>query len=196
MARMVQFGFLIVMLAACAPVRIPTVVTPTSQPVQTQVPQTGVPTIALASKSPQPSPIATTPGTMKVKLYFVALEDKGKSGKKIGCDDSIIAVERAIPMTIAPLSAALRELFSIHDQYYGESGLYNALAPSNLKIESVSLVSDRVEIRLTGAVKLGGVCDNPRLEAQIKETVLQFPTVKSVTVFINDIPLEKILSEK
>ena len=94
------------------------------------------------------------------------------------------------------MSAALRELFSIHDQYYGESGLYNALAPSNLKIENVSLVSDRAEIRLTGAVKLGGVCDNPRLEAQIKETVLQFSSVKNVAVFINDIPLEKILSEK
>lgn len=133
---------------------------------------------------------------MKVKLFFVALDDKGKSGKKIGCDDSIVAVERAIPATVAPLSGALRELFLIREQNYGASGLYNALAPSNLKIENISLVGDRAEIRLSGAVKLGGVCDNPRFEAQIKETALQFSTVKSVAVFINDIPLEKILSEK
>lgn len=51
-------------------------------------------------------------------------------------------------------------------------------------------------VRLSGTYLLGGVCDDPRFEAQIKETVAQFPQVKKVQVLINDKPLEEILSEK
>jgi hypothetical protein len=43
---------------------------------------------------------------------------------------------------------------------------------------------------------LGGVCDAPRVEAQIKQTALQFSTVSDVEVFIDDIPLEDVLSQK
>jgi hypothetical protein len=43
---------------------------------------------------------------------------------------------------------------------------------------------------------LGGVCDNPRVEAQIEETALQFATVSEVAVFVNGKPLEEIISLK
>ena len=43
---------------------------------------------------------------------------------------------------------------------------------------------------------LGGVCDSPRFEAQIEQTALQFSTVSNVEVFINDIPLEDVLSQQ
>jgi len=43
---------------------------------------------------------------------------------------------------------------------------------------------------------LGGVCDAPRVEAQIEQTALQFSTVHEVAVFINDVPLEDVLSLK
>ena len=43
---------------------------------------------------------------------------------------------------------------------------------------------------------LGGVCDSPRFEAQIEQTALQFSTVSSVEVFINDIPLQDVLSQQ
>lgn len=43
---------------------------------------------------------------------------------------------------------------------------------------------------------LGGVCDAPRLEAQIEQTALQFSTVNEVAVFVNDKPLEEVLSSK
>ena len=48
--------------------------------------------------------------TRKVKVYLVALDDKGKKGKKIGCDDSLVAVTRTIKATASPLKAALEEL--------------------------------------------------------------------------------------
>jgi hypothetical protein len=45
-------------------------------------------------------------------------------------------------------------------------------------------------------LRLGGVCDNPRLKAQLRRTVLQFPTVHSVTILINGVALRKLLSGK
>jgi hypothetical protein len=63
-------------------------------------------------------------------------------------------------------------------------------------VERVTLVGGAAEIRLVGAVKIGGACDAPRIDAQIRETALQFQTVKRVAVFINDVPLERVLSAK
>lgn len=133
---------------------------------------------------------------MTVKLYFVALNDNGKAGKMIGCQDSVVAVNRAIPETSAPLTAALTQLLSIRTQYYGQSGLYNALYQSNLKVAGVSITSGKATINLTGTYALGGVCDGPRFVAQIQETALQFPTVQQVVVFINGKPLDQVLSGK
>jgi hypothetical protein len=140
--------------------------------------------------------IPTSPATMIVKVFMVALGDNGKSGKKIGCDDSVVAVNRTIPSTSAPLTAALKELLAVRQRTYGESGLYNALYQSNLKVAGVALVSRKATVNLTGTVLLGGVCDSPRFAAQIQETALQFPTVGEVAVTINGVPLDKFLSEK
>jgi hypothetical protein len=193
-----RYIFLLTLLAltSCAPIRIPAALTPTRAPALTQIAPTNAPAPTRANVEPTARPLPSPTGTMKIKLFFIALDDKGKSGKKIGCDDSIVAVERLIPVTTAPLTAALRELFSFRDAQIGKSGLYNALAQSSLKIESVAMIGDRAEIQLSGALKLGGVCDNPRVDAQIKETALQFSNIKSVSVTINGTPLEKILSEK
>ncbi|MBI5652541.1 MAG: GerMN domain-containing protein [Chloroflexi bacterium] len=193
-----QFIFLLTLLAlaACAPIRIPLAATPTRAIASTSIAPTNAPPSANATREPTARPSQTPTGTMKIKVFFVALDDKGKSGKAIGCADSIVAVERLIPITTAPLTAALRELFSLRDAQIGQSGLYNALAQSPLKIESVSIIGERAEIQLSGTLKLGGVCDNPRVDAQIKETALQFSNIKSVSVSINGTPLEKILSEK
>lgn len=91
---------------------------------------------------------------------------------------------------------SLNELLSVREQDYGQSGLYNALYQSTLKVDDIALVAGKAAIYLSGKVLLGGVCDNPRVDAQIKETALQFSTVKQVSVFVNKIPLEQILSGK
>ena len=176
------------------------------------------PTILLAPETPMtaftPSPIATktgppatvkptvtrapvpTTGMMRVKLFLIAINDNGKSGKKIGCGDSLIWAERPIPITSAPLTAALKELLGLRDQYYGGSGLYNALYQSNLKLAGVAITSGTATINLTGTLSLGGTCDAPRVEAQIRETALQFPTVSQVAIFVNGVPLDQVLSQK
>ena len=132
-----------------------------------------------------------------MRIFVVALADNGRSGKKIGCDDSIIGVEREISRTVAPLRAAMGELLSIHDPYYGESGLYNALYRSSLAIQSLGIdAQGQATVKLTGELMIGGVCDDPRVFAQLTETALQFSTVKGVAVFINGRELSEVLSEK
>jgi hypothetical protein len=162
---------------------------PTDTPAPTLTPTPSVKTT--------PTRAAVVPAnSMRVKIFMIAQNDAGKLGKKIGCNDSIVAVERIIPLTNSVLRASLNELLSVRDQDYGQSGLYNALYQSALKLDDVALVAGKATIYLSGKVLLGGVCDNPRVDAQIKETALQFSTVKLVSILVNKIPLEQILSGK
>jgi hypothetical protein len=134
--------------------------------------------------------------TTSVKMYLVAVGDNGRSGKKIGCGDSLIAVTRRIAPATVPLSAALRLLLSDHHRFYGQSGLYNALFQSRLTVKHVIVRNGRATIRLTGRMRLGGVCDDPRVGAQLRSTAYQFSTVHSVTIFVNGVPLSRRLSER
>lgn len=92
--------------------------------------------------------------------------------------------------------AALEKLLSAKQPFYGGSGLYNALYRSDLQVAGVTIEQRKAIIHLTGTMMLGGVCDAPRFEAQIKQTALQFSTVNDVAVFINDKPIEEVLSSK
>ena len=158
-------------------------------------------TITVPSLTPGLSTATRVPPTstavqQTVKIFLIALEDNGQSGILVGCGDSAVPVTVIIPRTQGVLKAALEKLLSIKEQYYGESGLYNALYQSDLQLKSVTIDQGKAVIHLTGTVMLGGVCDAPRLEAQIRQTALQFSTVSDVEVFINDIPLEDVLSQK
>jgi hypothetical protein len=134
-------------------------------------------------------------GIDRVKIFLVALEDKGQSGPEIGCGDSLVAIDRDVAPTKAPLTAAMTELLSVNDQYYGQSGFYNSLYQSELQIENITIDEQGLaSIYLTGTYTLGGVCDGPRFEAQLVETARQFSTVKEVSIFINGKPLKEILS--
>ena len=158
-------------------------------------------TITVPSLTPVLSTATRVPPTstavqQTVKIFLIALEDNGQSGILVGCGDSAVPMTVVIPRTQGVLKAALEKLLSIKEQYYGESGLYNALYQSDLQLKSVTIDQGKAVIHLTGTVMLGGVCDAPRVEAQIEQTALQFSTVSSVEVFINDIPLEDVLSQK
>jgi hypothetical protein len=134
---------------------------------------------------------ATPSGNLftRTNIYLIAIGDDGQSGKEIECDDSVVPVEVPIGPTIAPLRAALSKLLSIKAREYGESGLYNALYRSDLTLEDVGIFNREAVIRLSGTLTLGGVCDEPRVRAQLEETALQYPTVDSVSIFINGVPL-------
>ncbi|MDT5061055.1 MAG: hypothetical protein QOH63_1514 [Acidobacteriota bacterium] len=130
--------------------------------------------------------------TQEVKIYLVALNDAGKSGKKIGCDDSLVAVTRTIKATPAPLKAALEELIATSREDNGKLGNY-VFGP-NLKVKSVSISRGTATIRFSGAISVAGICDEPRITEQIEATAKQFPTVKRVKVFVGNQTLKYAIS--
>jgi len=175
----------------------------------TQTPQSPTATIWLLPTStsvppdpslPTPIPLTAEPasqGLDRVRIYLVAIGDNGVSGKLIGCGDSLVPVEVRITPTLGVLRAALNELFKLEgQQYYGQSGLYNALYQSDLAIENVAVVGSEARIFLTGTLTLGGECDTPRVEEQLKALALQFSTVERVSIYINGETLEDVLSLK
>lgn len=220
-SRLLALALILGLAAACSPaaslapsVSAATALAPeaaTSAPA-TQAPPTAsapvvpspnsIPATATAI-SPLPTAAAATPtapglgaARTTVQVFLIAVDDNGRSGTLVGCGDSAIPVQVGIPATPGVLRAALGALFSIGQQFYGESGLYNALYQSNLQVDSVTIESGTAIIYLSGALQLGGECDSPRVEAQIEQTALQFATVRQVSVFLNGEALEDVLSLK
>lgn len=164
----------------------PTIAAPTA----TQV-QQNPPTLTVSAP-----PTSTTAAEQMIKIVLIELEGNGQSGPLVGCGDSAIPINVTIPRTQGILRAALEKLFSAKQQFYGESGYYNALYQSDLDVASVTIEQGKAIVHLTGTIMLGGACDAPRVEAQIEQTALQFSTVNDVSVFVNDMPLEDVLSSR
>jgi hypothetical protein len=147
--------------------------------------------LAVDNVLPDDLPTGDGPG----QIFMIALEDNGQSGPLVGCGDSVVGVTRELPAGDDPIRAALESLLAEKDQYFGESGLYNALYQSNLAVESVTVDEmGTATVRLTGEHALGGVCDSPRFAAQLEQTVLQFESVNAVEIFLNGEPMEQVLS--
>ena len=146
--------------------------------------------------SPQPSATTQISGPLSVKIFLIAVGDNGISGNMVGCGDSVIPVDVEIVPTTGVLNAALVELLSLKDQFYGQSGLYNSLYQSDLEVESVRIDGGKASVYLTGTLLMGGECDSPRVQAQIEQTILQFANVSEAAIYINGKSLADVLSLK
>lgn len=182
------------------------------QPTQPQAQPTSAPVLGNASPTPPPTvvgipantsapatsvpPTSAPPSntTTTVNIFLIAMNDNGASGAAVGCGDSAVSVRVQVPRTQAVLRASLEKLLSLHSKDYGESGLYNALYQSNLTLDSLALNDGEAVIRLTGQLASGGVCDDPRIIAQIEQTALQFSTVDRATIYVNGTPIQDLLS--
>ena len=111
---------------------------------------------------------STEPG-QAIKIYLVAVGDDGKTGKKIGCGDSLVFVTRTIKKTTAPLTAALRELLSTPQHAEGITKLENFWKGRNLKVMSVAIRNKTATIHISGEVFVSGVCDLPRSNRRSKQ---------------------------
>jgi spore germination protein GerM len=127
-------------------------------------------------------------------VYLVAIGDNGASGIEFGCDDSAVMVFLPIDDSNGPIVGALNALFNLGGPDYGESGLYNVFYNSTLSADSVTIEDGLATVQLSGQLSLAGVCDNPRVKAQIEFTVLSFQGVTAVEVFLNGTPLDEVLS--
>lgn len=129
----------------------------------------------------------------EVKVFLVAVGDDGKSGKRIGCEDSLVPVSRSIEHGTAPLEGAIRALLTASEQSEGALVLGNFWKGTDLKLESVRIKRGLATIRITGQILVAGVCDEPRIESQIAATARQFSTVKKVRVLVNGRPLAEAI---
>jgi len=161
----------------------------------TAAPLTAEPTQGLPS-FPTPTSLAQPGGADRVQIYLIALEDSGKSGEPVGCGDSVVPVEVEIAPTQALLRAAIEQLIAIKDQFYGQSGLYNALYTNQFTVDKVTIDGNGVaQIELNGAFNVGGVCDEPRVVAQLTQTALQFQTVTDARIVINGTLLQDLFKQ-
>ncbi|HET8581442.1 MAG TPA: GerMN domain-containing protein [Candidatus Paceibacterota bacterium] len=138
---------------------------------------------------------ASPPTYTQVQLALLDTADT-TSGPAQGCD-RVVMVTRSIPATQAPLTAALRTLFSLSTTTV--EGWYNFIAKTNgtLAFDHAAVASGTARIYLTGSLSgLAGVCDDPRAAIQIEQTALQFPTVDRVQLYLNGQPTTLIPSER
>ncbi len=139
-------------------------------------------------------PAATSAATTTVRVYLISLGNGTVGAGTVGCGDTLVAVERRVPATRAPLTAAIRELLATKGQAVSQLGLYSALAHAELTIDRIVMEGGTARIQLVGQLRLGGECDNPRVKAQLEQTARQFPTVKDTAITINGVALDQALS--
>lgn len=137
-----------------------------------------------------PAPAQEPGGFTITRIHLISLGDGGP----LGCGDTLVPVIQEIPATRAVLRATLERLLSVKTQYYGESGLYNALYQSQLTLDEVRIDNRVATIRLSGQIVLGGVCDTPRVQAQLEQAALQFSTVDQVQIYVNGNLLQEVLN--
>jgi len=129
-------------------------------------------------------------------IYLVEMDgtnsDDSLGVPNIGCDDKLVEVK--IDKKLSP-QEALEELFA-YDKYNEEDGLYNAFGLSdNLKIEKMVVANDFAIVTLSEDLIVSGMCDEPRVYAQIIETLTQFDEIDGVDIFIGDKELSSYLSD-
>ena len=148
-----------------------------------------------ASTSSPAGSVDNSGKTTAVKVYLVSAGDNGTKGKPFGnFGESLVAVSRTVQPTAAPLRAALDQLLSMPEKYSADrQQLGNYWRGSDLKVKSVSITNGIATIEITGQLSIAGIADEDRITAQIEATALQFPTVKSVNVFVNGTPLKEAI---
>lgn len=170
--------------------------------------------LTLSSCAPvEPTPVEPTPVPVDgpdseedigalLQIGLIALEDGGSSGPLVGCGDSLVLVTQISEEVLNPeeqIEAALEALFAIDGSSYGESGLYNALSPSDVTVDSVHLEDGELEVQLSGSLLSGGTCDDPRIMEQIKETAKSnsgIGTELEMSILVNGITLEEHFNAK
>ncbi len=143
-------------------------------------------------------PVATETAPVKqlVTIYVVALEDSGISGKKIGCNDSLVPIEVQTESSLEFPWNAVEALLSLSPTALEASGLYTPFQQANLELVKYETDDKTAQVYLEGELMIGGVCDHPRIEEQLYATILQSGQIEEVEIFINGESLQDYLSLK
>lgn len=117
-------------------------------------------------------------------VYYVAVDDGGARGVRFGCNDSLVSVRGAATPGDA-LTVALSRLLEAGMPVDSDAGLYDALAGSSLHFVSGYVSGATVVVNLGGSLRPGGVCDIPRIEAQLTHTVVSASGATRAEIYIN-----------
>jgi hypothetical protein len=97
-------------------------------------------------------------------------------GPAIGCNDQVALVQMSrVDASGAVVVDALNTLFALKNPSY--KGFYSALAFSSLKAPNQNIATTdgvNVTIRIDGELMSAGACDDPRIKAQVEETIRHF----------------------
>ncbi|WP_120520382.1 GerMN domain-containing protein [Arthrobacter celericrescens] len=184
------------------PATPPAAVSPGVPPV---APSTGATPTATAGASPgsrtgAPEDLTVLTGPA---IYLVAIDDGGRRGARFGCNDSLVAVHsvpgqpgQASTGTSAaspdPVETVMTRLLA-PDAVPAGSGLYSALAASALTYVSGRLDGATAVVDFRGELRQGGVCDSPRIDAQLTQTAIAATGASRADIRINGRPLAEFL---
>lgn len=110
------------------------------------------------------------------------VDDGGRHGIRFGCNDSLVA---SAPLAGAGDGRLKAAIAAVLDGGQQADGLYNALGGSRLKFLSGSFDGTTVTVYLAGALKPGGTCDLPRIDAQLTQTALEAVGAVRADIYIN-----------
>ncbi|WOH18469.1 GerMN domain-containing protein [Paenarthrobacter sp. GOM3] len=131
--------------------------------------------------------------TLGPAVYYVAIDDGGSRGVRFGCNDSLVPV-RGVAIPGDPLSVALGRLLEGGMPVDGDAGLYDALAGSSLRYLSGYMSGSTVVVNLSGSLRPGGVCDIPRIQAQLTHTAVAASGASRAEIYVNGRTLTEALS--
>ncbi|MGF6835172.1 hypothetical protein QF015_003367 [Paenarthrobacter sp. TE4293] len=152
--------------------------------------------------SPEPgtsAPEPSTPGTAVPvdasgpAVYYVAINDGGARGVRFGCNDSLVPV-RGVAVPGDPLTIALGRLLDAGMPLDSDAALYDALAGSSLRYLSGYMSGATVVVNLSGSLRPGGVCDIPRIQAQLTHTIVSASGASRAEIYVNGRTLTEALS--
>ncbi|MFF1831594.1 hypothetical protein [Paenarthrobacter sp. NPDC058040] len=171
--------------------------TPTQGQGPTPTPGAAVGPSTIPSTSPSApaaqAAAAQPPAELGPAVYYVAINDGGSRGVRFGCNDSLVAVRGAASSGDA-LTVALGRLLGAGMPLDNEAALYDSLAASSLHFVSGYVSGSTVVVNLGGSLRPGGVCDIPRIEAQLTHTVVSASGATRAEIYINGMTLEVALS--
>ncbi|MBT2587801.1 GerMN domain-containing protein [Arthrobacter sp. ISL-95] len=190
--------------SVAVPAAPPSPAAPTPAPSSTpsEAPQTQPATVVEPSPRPgtsAPEPTATPTvipvdaGSFGPAVYYVAIDDGGARGVRFGCNDSLVPV-RGVAVPGDPLSVALGRLLESGMPVDSDAALYDALANSSLRYLSGYMSGATVVVNLSGSLRPGGVCDIPRIQAQLTQTIVQASGASRAEIYVNGRTLTEALS--
>lgn len=132
--------------------------------------------------------------TRSVQVAVLQAWKPGSKGLQRGCDE---VVKIRVPQKTVTPDSALRALFGLDNRKLGTA--FSFIDRSNdaivnpsrqpVQFDRVTVSRGVAQVYLKGDPPVyAGVCDDIRLTVQIEETLRQFSTVKSVSIYLNKKP--------